>query len=188
MRSWKVKPLYSPLAPFFFRRVLHARIDHPVGLLDVFTTHLASDSDLATLPCGFQVPPPFPRARPPLVPPTCMACNDTGRACSVRECQAKQAAAFVEAQHKGPKPALLSGDLNAEPAAQSDPLESTYREFTGRGWLDSHLAAGNAECDPASGTNCTSGRVAVLGELEKLALNVDERIDYIFVSCPPLPS
>jgi endonuclease/exonuclease/phosphatase family metal-dependent hydrolase len=40
--SWKVMPLYSPFAPFFFRHVLYARIDHPIGPVDVFTTHLAS--------------------------------------------------------------------------------------------------------------------------------------------------
>jgi endonuclease/exonuclease/phosphatase family metal-dependent hydrolase len=107
----------------------------------------------------------------------------------VRECQAKQAAAFVEARHHGPEPALLAGDFNALPDTDSHPLESTYQEFTGRGWLDSHLEAGKPECDGGpllgEGIGCTAGRVAVRpdrsSDLEKPGLNVDERIDYIFV-------
>jgi hypothetical protein len=46
----------------------------------------------------------------------------------------------------------------------------------------SHLAAGNAECDRATGQNCTSGRKDDdLSDLESTALGVTERIDFIFV-------
>lgn len=61
----EVFPLYSPLAPFFFRHVLFARIDHDFEPLDVFTTHLAADADFGSLPCGFNVLPP------PLQSPSC---------------------------------------------------------------------------------------------------------------------
>jgi len=97
-----------PLVPVFFRHVLYARIRHPRGRVDVFTTHLASSSDLASLPCGVNVlPPPFTS---PACPAECVAFRDT-----VRECQARQVALFVEDRHGVPEPAILSGDLNAEP-------------------------------------------------------------------------
>ena len=165
----EVRPLYSPLAPFFFRHVLYARIHHPRGPVDVFTTHLASDSDLASLPCGVNaLPPPLTS---PACPTECEAFMDT-----VRECQAKQVAIFVEERHTVPEPAILAGDLNAEPGSPE------YLEFVGRGWIDSHLAAGNAECDPTTGQNCTSGRNDDdLSHLESPKLNVNERIDFIFV-------
>src|SRR4029453_7555678 len=66
----EVLPLYSPLAPFFVRHVLYARLAHPLGPLDVFTTHLAAPSDLATAAWASGMPAcrrpfPPPRARPP---------------------------------------------------------------------------------------------------------------------------
>jgi endonuclease/exonuclease/phosphatase family metal-dependent hydrolase len=169
VRVQEVRPLYNPLVPFFFRHVLYARIHHPRGPVDVFTTHLGSSSDLASLPCGVNVLPP-PLASP-TCPAECLAFVDT-----VRECQARQVALFVEERHDVPEPAILSGDLNAEPDSNE------YAEFAGRGWIDSHLAAGNAECDPVTGQNCTSGRTDDnLSDLESTALGVDERIDFIFV-------
>lgn len=173
--SSETKKLYSPLDPFFFRHVLFARIKHPVEPVDVFTTHLASGSDLATLPCG--VPalpgPPFTPPSPPC-PAECVPFVDT-----VRECQAKQMALFVEARHTIPGPALLTGDFNAEPGS------AEYAEFTSRGWIDSHLAAGNSECNSVTGVNCTSGRNDDdLSDLESSALNQTERIDYVF-EVPP---
>jgi endonuclease/exonuclease/phosphatase family metal-dependent hydrolase len=179
--SWEVTRLYSPLDPFFFRHVLHAQIDHPVGFLDVFTMHLASESDLASSQCGINAL-PSPLMSPPC-PDECRAFVDT-----VQECQAKQVTAFVEKQHTGPEPALITGDLNAKPHS------ATYKEFAKavsrrkRHWIDSHLAAGNPECNRHTGIGCTAGRDAVSGDLENLALNVDERIDYTFIvpSAPEL--
>ena len=85
-------------------------------------------------------------------------------------------ALFVEARHDAPGPAILTGDFNAEPGS------AEYLEFTDRGWIDSHLAAGNAECDPASGEQCTAGRVdSDLSSLESPELGQVERIDFIFV-------
>jgi endonuclease/exonuclease/phosphatase family metal-dependent hydrolase len=172
----EVMPLYSPLAPFFYRHVLYARIAHPLGPLDVFTTHLAAYSDLATASCGFQdprLPAPFRASDCPA--PTCGAYD------TVRECQAKQVAAFVEARHQGPELALIAGDLNAEPDSKE------YREFTGRGWLDSHRVSGHRECERRTGENCTAGRVDKhLHDLESPELHLHKRIDFIFV-VPPQP-
>jgi hypothetical protein len=168
----EVVPLYSPLAPRFSRHVLYAQIAHPIGPVDVFTTHLAADVDLGSAPCGFtMLPPPL---TPPACPSECVAFSDT-----VRECQAKQVVAVVEAKHKVPEPAIISGDFNA---AFDSP---TYNEFADRGWIDSHLAAANLECDPATGENCTAGRANDdLSDLESLDLNQAERIDFIFVVPP----
>lgn len=167
--------LYSPLDPFFFRHVLYARVLHPVEPVDVFTTHLASGSDLANLPCGIPALPGPPATPPsPACPAECVPFVD-----SVRECQAKQLALFVEARHTSPGPAFVTGDFNAEPGS------AEYAEFTSRGWIDSHLAAGNPECDPVTGLNCSSGRNDDdLSDLESPALGQVERIDYIF-EVPP---
>jgi hypothetical protein len=114
------------------------------------------------------LPPPFVS---PACPADCEAFVDT-----VRECQAKQVALFVEDRHVVPEPAILSADLNAKPGSNE------YAEFVERGWIDSDLAAGNAECDPVIGQNCTSGRDDDnLSDLESTALGVTQRIDFIFV-------
>jgi endonuclease/exonuclease/phosphatase family metal-dependent hydrolase len=170
----EVLPLYSPLAPFFFRHVLYARIAHPLGPLDVFTTHLAAHSDLATAACGFQ----DPRVPAPFTAPACPALT-CGAHDTVRECQAKQVAAFVEARHQGPGPAIITGDLNAEPDSPE------YRVLTGRGWLDSHRVTGHRECEPRTGEQCTAGRSdKSLRDLESPALHQHKRIDFIFVVPP----
>jgi hypothetical protein len=60
-----------------------------------------------------------------------------------------------------------------------------YDQFVSRGWLDSHLAARNDECDPTTGWNCTAGREDQdLSNLEDPALNQQQRIDFIFVIEP----
>ena len=95
-----------------------------------------------------------------------MAFSDTVQGDTVRECQAKQLAAFVEARHDVPEPAIISGDFNAVSGSKE------YNEFTDRGWLDSHLEVGNPECDPMTGENCTTGRIDDdLSDLESRDLN-----------------
>ena len=167
--------LYGPLRPFFSRHVSFARVEHPEGPVDVFTTHLASGSDLANAPCGVVGLPP-PLVSPPC-PPECEAFVDT-----VRECQTKQVADFAERLHDADGPAILTGDFNAEPGS------GEYVELLARGWIDSHLAAGVPECDPVTGESCTSGREDEdLSDLESPALHQTARIDYIFV-LPPHPA
>jgi len=146
-----------------FRRALFIRIDHPIGPLDVFTTHLASGSDGAQQPCAEDCP------------AECVAAG----AANVRECQAVQLAQFVERRHDVAWPALVSGDFNEPPGSFA------YEQFVGRGWPDTYLAAGNPECDPATGVGCTSGRADEdLSELESPALNETRRIDFIFLVPP----
>ena len=148
-----------------FRRVLFARIDHPIGPVDVFVTHLASSSDGAQQACGANCP------------PECVAAG----AATVRQCQGVQMANFVAARHDVPTPAIATGDFNESPGT------FVYDQFAGRGWIDTYLAAGNPECDPGSGSGCTSGRIDNdLSQLESPASNEVERIDYIFL-VPPGP-
>jgi endonuclease/exonuclease/phosphatase family metal-dependent hydrolase len=146
-----------------FRTVLWTRIDHPAGPLDVFTTHLASSSDGAQNPCGASCP------------AECVAAG----AATVRQCQGVQVGAFVAARHDLATPALVAGDFNEEPGS------FVHQHLVGLGWTDTFLAAGNAECVPATGAGCTSGRDDVsLGEMESPASNEFERIDYVFLVPP----
>src|SRR5262245_45049373 len=153
--------LYGP-----FRYAQHARLDHPIGLLDVFSTHLASGGDLATSPCGtFEA-----------CPAECVAAG----AATVRQCQAVQLANHVAVAHDVDPPAFILGDFNAQPGSfEYDAL------VTGAGAADTFLAAGNAECIPATGVGCTSGRIDdALTDLEATALGVSARIDFAFVIAP----
>jgi endonuclease/exonuclease/phosphatase family metal-dependent hydrolase len=148
-----------------FRHVLFVRIDHPLGPLDVFTTHLASGSDGANNPCAGDCP------------PECVAAGAT----TVRQCQGVQLAAYVAARHDVPTPALVSGDFN------QDPTSFVYSHVVAAGWIDTYLAAGNPECDPGTGIGCTSGRADEdLSDMESPASNESERIDYFFL-VPPGP-
>jgi endonuclease/exonuclease/phosphatase family metal-dependent hydrolase len=143
-----------------FRNVLFARIDHPAGALDVFSTHLASGSDGGPNPCGVDCP------------PECVAAG----AVTLRDCQAVQTALMVEELHDVAPPALLLGDFNSAPGS------FVYDQFVTRGWTDAYLAAGNPECDPGTGIGCTSGREdGALTDLESPALNLSARIDYAFL-------
>jgi endonuclease/exonuclease/phosphatase family metal-dependent hydrolase len=154
----------QPLFPGF-RKAVHAVVAHPLGALDVYTTHLASGSDGANVPCNGPAP----------CPPACFAAGAQTR----RECQAVQMAAYIEATRSGDAPAVISGDFNAEPGS------FVYQQFAGRGWRDVYLAAGNPECDPATGVGCTSGREDEnLSELESPVSHEVERIDYIFLVPP----
>jgi endonuclease/exonuclease/phosphatase family metal-dependent hydrolase len=154
----------QPLFPGF-RKALWARIDHPLGAVDVFTTHLASGSDGGPVPCTADLS----------CPPECIDAGASNR----RDCQAVQLAAFIDAVHDVDGPAVLAGDFNAEPRS------FIYRTFADRGWSDVYLAAGNPECDPSSGAGCTSGRAdESLVELESPANNEVERIDFIFLLPP----
>ena len=147
-----------------FRRVAWVRLDHPVGPVDVFSTHLASGSDGGPNPCGVGCP---------------AECLGAG-AVTNRDCQAVQMAEYIEATHDVDTPGVITGDFNDEPGT------FVYDQFTSRGWIDTYLAVGNPECNPVTGVGCTSGRATSLAELESTVANVDERIDYAFL-IPPGP-
>jgi hypothetical protein len=71
---------------------------------------------------------------------------------------------------------VLGGDLNAPPG------EPAIAAITGAGFTDTHLAAGNPECDPSTGDQCTSGRIDdALTDMVDPASRQSERIDYLFL-------
>ena len=120
-----------------FRNVLRARLEHPLGPLDVFTTHLAAGSDGAQLPCAGDCPAECVAARRHDAP---RVSGRAGRASS-----SKRALDLAT-------PAVVAGDFNEEPGS------FVHAQFTERGWPDTYLVAGNPECDPATGAGCTAGR------------------------------
>ena len=85
------------------------------------------------------------------------------------------------ASRGGPEDALriMMGDFNV-PAGTP-----RYARLVADGWIDSHLAAGNPECDPTTGTQCTSGRDdKTIAVLKDPGARETERIDFIFVKPP----
>jgi hypothetical protein len=163
------RPLEVEFAVLYnnFRNVLFVRLDHPLGVFDVHSTHLASGSDSGGRECGFGSP----------CPAECVAAG----AATVRDCQAEQTALLVEARRQNGAPAIVVGDMNEEPGS------FVHEAFVGRGWLDATAVAGVPECDAKTGLGCTSGREDQgLGDLESPALGVDRRIDFAFV-VPPEP-
>ena len=146
-----------------FRHVTHVRVDHPLGAVDVYTTHLASSSDNAQSPCSGDCPP---------------ECVSAGAA-TVRQCQGVQVGEYVASTHDVATPAVVTGDFNEEPGS------FVYQQLVNRGWPDTYLAAGNPECNAGTGVGCTSGREdEALTDLESPASNEVERIDYIFLVPP----
>ena len=74
---------------------------------------------------------------------------------------------------------VLMGDFNVVPGSPR------YTRLVAGGWIDTHPAAGNPECDPATGKGCTSGRPDTsLAALRDPTAGQTERIDYIFVHPP----
>ena len=144
------------------RILWHAQIDHPTGIVDVFNTHLAAGIDLQ--PCDAACP---------------QECQNAGAADS-RECQAMQLATLTQQRAAPDSLRILGGDFNANPTS------FVYQHIVAQnGWLDAHRAAGNPECDAATGIGCTSGREdANLSDMESPANGVRSRIDYLFVQMP----
>ena len=95
------------------------------------------------------------------------------------ECQTVLGEGFGDAVGSKQAIRIYMGDFNV-PAGTP-----RYQRLLERGWVDSHLAAGNPECNPATGVNCTSGRNDVtLTALQDPTAGESERIDFIFVKTP----
>jgi endonuclease/exonuclease/phosphatase family metal-dependent hydrolase len=144
-------------------RVLwHTQIDHPTGIVDVFNTHLAAGIDLQ--PCDASCP------------QECLAAG----AANSRECQAVQVARLTQLRAAPDSLRILGGDFNANP--QSFVYQLLVED---NGWSDAYVAAGNPECDAATGVGCTAGRVDdTLSDMESPANGVRSRIDYLFIQLP----
>jgi endonuclease/exonuclease/phosphatase family metal-dependent hydrolase len=75
---------------------------------------------------------------------------------------------------------ILMGDFNVTPAS------ARIQGLVADGWIDTHLAAGNPECDPATGVGCTAGRRDdVVDDMKDPASRQQERIDFMLVKPPP---
>ena len=98
---------------------------------------------------------------------------------TLSDCQTNQAKAIASEGGGSKTIRVLTGDFNVTAASQR------YRSIVAYGWVDSHLAAGNPECDPATGAQCTSGRQDMnTDDLKNPASKETERIDFVFVKAP----
>jgi endonuclease/exonuclease/phosphatase family metal-dependent hydrolase len=139
------------------RTAFWVRVAADVGVVDFVTTHLASSSD--DRPCD--------RAT---CPPPCTVDD------MLNLCQARQVLALVDDLAHDNAVVIVGGDLNAQPG------EPTIELFADAGYVDTHLAAGNPECDPATGEQCTSGRVDDAStDLENPQSQQSERIDFLWL-------
>lgn len=140
------------------RTAYWVRVASRVGPVDLVATHLASSSD--DRPCDSTT-----------CPPPCATTD------SIKECQGRQAVAFL-AEMRGPHSvAILAGDLNATPD------EPTVTDIERMGLVDTHRAIGNPECDTHTGVNCTSGRIDdSMVDLDNPNSRQAERIDYVFLT------
>lgn len=143
-----------------FRSAFLVRVASPIGVIDFLTTHLASGSDDRDCDPGLCPPP----------------CDPTG---SLRACQARQVRAFAEEAVLDGGVTVVGGDLND---AAGSPTLAVFGEA---GYVDSHLAAGHGECDPANGSGCTAGREdTTLADMADPSSRQSSRIDYLLYSAP----
>ena len=143
-----------------FRSAYLVRVASPMGVVDFLTTHLASGSDDRA--CSVELCPP--------------PCDPAG---SLRTCQARQVLGFAREAAVPGGVTVVGGDLND---VAGSPTLAVFEEA---GYIDSHLAAGHPECDPAAGTGCTAGRDdATLADMADPASLQRSRIDYLLYSAP----
>jgi len=139
------------------RTALWVRVEADVGVVDFVTSHLASDSD--DRPCDERTCPP--------------PCDVSGM---VGACQGQQLLAFADEVAADDAVVVVGGDLNALPG------EPAVEVLIDGGYADTHLLAGNPECDPTTGEQCTSGRVDdAMTDLTDAASQQTERIDYLLL-------
>jgi endonuclease/exonuclease/phosphatase family metal-dependent hydrolase len=145
-----------------FRTASRAVLGSPLGPLVLVVTHQDGDPETpGVTTCQTCIPP----------------CQKDA---SVFQCQTDAAATLADETGGTKAIRVLMGDFNVTSAS------ARYQGLISAGWIDTHLAAGNAECDPATGTNCTSGRDdKSIEALKDPAARESERIDFIFVKPPP---
>ena len=139
------------------------RVDSPHGPVDFLTAHFASS--INDPPCA-----------PDLCPPSC------ADGISTNACHAFEVVDFFDARPDGARLSIAAGDLNAVPDSP------TLDTLTDAGFVDAWLAAGEAECDPATGLGCTAGGSQpepFVGMNTPEGPGYDERIDYVLVRPGP---
>lgn len=139
------------------------RVDSPQGPVDFLTAHFAS---------GINDPP----CSPELCPPIC------AEGISTNECHALEVVDFFDRRPDGARLSIASGDLNATPGSP------TLDTLTGAGFVDTWLAAGEPECDPATHVGCTGGGdqpEPFVGMDTPEGPGFDRRIDYVLARPGP---
>jgi endonuclease/exonuclease/phosphatase family metal-dependent hydrolase len=138
-----------------FRSAFLVRVVSAAGVVDFVSAHLASSDNRE---CDAQI-----------CPPPCEIDDQ------VRACQARQVLEWAASVALHSSITVLAGDMNAE--ADQPPIEL----ILGAGYVDSHVAAGQAECEEASGLNCTAGRASTsLVDMIDPSSSQRRRIDYLF--------
>ncbi|HEX6311452.1 MAG TPA: endonuclease/exonuclease/phosphatase family protein, partial [Acidimicrobiia bacterium] len=149
-----------------FRTASRVRLESDLGPVVLVVTHQDGDLD-----------PDEPGADATCKKKTCPAVCRPGT--PFLACQTTVAADLAE--RVGPERAvrILMGDFNVTPAS------GRYQMLVEDDWIDTHLAGGNPECDPGTGTGCTSGRQDdAVDDLRDPNALQSQRIDYIFVKPP----
>jgi endonuclease/exonuclease/phosphatase family metal-dependent hydrolase len=150
--GWRRAHLAGPL-----RTALWVRVAADVGVVDFVSSHLASGSD--DRPCD--------RATCPT------PCRADER---INVCQAWELVELARQVADHDAVVIVGGDFNATPR------EPAIAVLSAGGFIDTHLAEGNPECDRANGAQCTSGRADnSLTDLTDPSSRQSERIDYLFV-------
>ena len=146
-----------------FRSAYRVDLRSKLGPLVVVVSHQDGDPEPGDpKPCN-----------PAECPPECPA------QITISDCQTNQAKAIASEGGGSKTIRVLTGDFNLTAASQR------YRSIVADGWIDSHLAAGNPECDPTTGAQCTSGRQDMnTDDLKNPASKETERIDFVFVKEP----
>ncbi len=149
-----------------FRTASRIELDAPIGPVVVVVTH--QDGDFAPgepgadATCTEQVcPPPCEPGSPFLGCQTTVSADLAERAGGRRAIR------------------ILMGDFNVTASS------ARIQGLVAGGWVDTHLAAGNAECDAATGAGCTSGRRDdVVDDMKNPASRQSERIDFMLLKAP----
>lgn len=150
--------------PGGLRRASRVELDAPGGPVVLVVTHQDGDKS-------------FPACRDDVARYRCPKPCPPGTTYS--ECQTILAERLAD--RGGPKGAvrIYMGDFNVPPGTPR------YASLLADGWIDTHLAGANAECDPATGAQCTAGRDDTsIAALKDPAAVERERIDFIFVKAP----
>jgi len=147
-----------------FRSAYRVELKSKLGPLVLVVSHQDGDPE----------PGADPRpCTPEVCPPPCPTTVDQ------TACQTLQAEALAMEGGGTKAIRVLTGDFNVTASTQR------YRSLVANGWIDSHLAVGNPECDPTTGVACTSGRQDMnTDDMKNPASKETERIDFLFVKAP----
>ena len=146
-----------------FRQASRVVLESDLGLVVVVVTHQDGDPEGGPSgePCK-RCPPPCKQAQ-----------------AGVFECQTVAAAALADEVGGAKALRVLMGDFNVTPTS------ARYEGLLADGWIDTHVEAGNSECDPATSASCTAGRDdESIESLKDPSIRQRERIDFIFVKVP----